>query len=81
MMHRNLDRRIEVLVQITDTHHITQLEEQFDRGLNERMQSWVLTAEGSWERRIRDASGALFADVQNETMLAILARKRSGANA
>jgi len=81
MMHRNLDRRIEVLVQITDTHHITQLGEQFDRGLNERMQSWVLTAEGSWERRIRDASGALFADVQNETMLAILARKRSGANA
>jgi len=71
MMHRNLDRRIEVLVQITDTHHITQLGEQFDRGLNERMQSWVLTAEGSWERRIRDASGALFADVQNETMLAI----------
>jgi len=78
MMHRNLDRRIEVLVQITDPHHISQLESQLDRGMSNERQSWSLRLDGSWTRHFRDDSGELLGDVQNDTMQDISARKRGG---
>ena len=78
MMHRNLDRRIEALVQITDPQHITQLDEQLNRGVSQEMQSWALDTEGTWQRRTEDSSGNTLADVQHSTMTAILARKKTG---
>jgi len=48
MMHRNLDRRIEALVQITDKHHLAQFDLQLSRGMSPRMESWVLNNDGQW---------------------------------
>jgi polyphosphate kinase len=78
MMHRNLDRRIEALVHITDPQHIAQLDAQLTRGMSDKRQSWSLGATGSWERNSRDASGELLGDVQNDTMHDISSRKRGG---
>jgi polyphosphate kinase len=76
MMHRNLDRRIEALIHITDPAHIEQLNRQLDRGMSDQVQSWALLAEGTWERRAHSADGELRADVQHETMMEIMQRKR-----
>jgi polyphosphate kinase len=76
MMHRNLDRRIEALLQITDPTHIDQLDRQFARGMSDTMQSWSLTPEGEWVRHSHAEDGTTLGDVQNETMMEIMGRKR-----
>jgi polyphosphate kinase len=76
MMHRNLDRRIEALLQITDRQHIDQLDRQFTRGMSDDMQSWSLTSEGTWEHSSHAQDGSTLGDVQNETMMDIMGRKR-----
>ena len=76
MMHRNLDRRIEVLMQITDPHHVEQLGAQLDRGMREDVQSWRLDSDGVWQRHSRLENGSLLADVQHETMMEMMSRKR-----
>jgi polyphosphate kinase len=76
MMHRNLDRRIEALLQITDPTHIDQLDRQFARGMSDTMQSWSLTPEGEWIRHSHADDGTTLGDVQNETMMEIMGRKR-----
>jgi polyphosphate kinase len=76
MMHRNLDRRIEALIQITDPAHIDQLGRQLDRGMSDQMQSWSLQQDGQWLRHSSAKDGVALADVQNETMTEIMSRKR-----
>jgi polyphosphate kinase len=76
MMHRNLDRRIEALLQITDNAHIEQIDRQLSRGLSDEMQSWSLNSEGEWLRHSSAKDGTPLADVQNETMIEIMTRKR-----
>jgi len=76
MMHRNLDRRIEALVQITDSAHISQIEQQLNRGMSDTVQSWTLESSGEWLRHSRAKDGSPLADVQNETMVDIMTRKR-----
>ena len=76
MMHRNLDRRIEVLMQITDAHHIQQLGSQLDRGMRQDVHSWRLNSDGAWERHSRSEDGSLLDDVQHETMMEMMSRKR-----
>ncbi|MFT4086491.1 MAG: RNA degradosome polyphosphate kinase [Gordonia sp. (in: high G+C Gram-positive bacteria)] len=48
MMHRNLDRRVEVLVQVRDPRLSSQLQEIFDSALDPRTRCWELQADGSW---------------------------------
>ncbi|WP_415043061.1 RNA degradosome polyphosphate kinase [Gordonia sp. (in: high G+C Gram-positive bacteria)] len=48
MMHRNLDRRIEVLVQVDDARLTRQLDEIFDSALDPRTRCWVLGEDGGW---------------------------------
>jgi polyphosphate kinase len=76
MMHRNLDRRIEALLQITDNAHIEQIDRQLSRGMSDEMQSWSLNSEGEWLRHSSAKDGTPLADVQNETMIEIMTRKR-----
>jgi polyphosphate kinase len=76
MMHRNLDRRIEALLQITDDTHIEQIDRQLSRGMSDEVQSWSLTAQGEWLRHSSAKDGTPLADVQNETMIEIMTRKR-----
>ena len=79
MMHRNLDRRIEALVQITDDSHIEQLNQQLNRGMSDEHMSWSLDSMGTWTRHSHDKDGQPLLDVQNETMAEIMKRKRGAS--
>ncbi|PWV85675.1 polyphosphate kinase [Prauserella marina] len=48
MMHRNLDRRIEAMVQVKDPKLAAQLGEVFDSALDPLTRCWVLSATGEW---------------------------------
>jgi polyphosphate kinase len=48
MMHRNLDRRVEVMVQVKDPRLVEQLEGVFDSALDPTTRCWVLESDGSW---------------------------------
>ena len=48
MMHRNLDRRVEVMAQVKDPRLKAQLDEMFESAMNPATRSWELGADGSW---------------------------------
>src|SRR5882757_4716463 len=48
MMHRNLDRRVEVMAQVKDPRLTEQLGVVFDSALHPMTRCWVLQADGSW---------------------------------
>ena len=76
MMHRNLDRRVESLVRLTDPAHIAELEELFDLAMDDGTSSWRLGSDGVWIRRSRDDEDAPLVDLQNELMRSSGERKR-----
>ncbi len=49
MMHRNLDRRVEVLLRVADPELAGRLGEVFDSCLDPATRCWTLHADGSWE--------------------------------
>ncbi len=49
MMHRNLDRRVEVLLRVADPKLAGQLGDMFDSNLDPATRCWTLHADGSWE--------------------------------
>lgn len=75
LMHRNLDRRVEVLVALTDPDHITELHDLFELGFDSRTGSWWLQPDGSWIARLTDADGEPLRDVQ-ERLIATRGRRR-----
>ncbi len=48
MMHRNLDRRVEVMAQVKDPRGKTQLDEVFESTMNPATRCWELGADASW---------------------------------
>ncbi|WP_026928661.1 RNA degradosome polyphosphate kinase [Glycomyces tenuis] len=62
LMHRNLDRRVEVLLQVTGDAHRAQLISMLERGMHEDTRTWRLGPLGLWSRR----RGGI--DVQEELM-------------
>ncbi|MDO8338598.1 MAG: RNA degradosome polyphosphate kinase [Microcella sp.] len=78
MMHRNLDRRIEVLVRLTDPLHLAQVDAMFDLAMSDATSAWALRPDGEWERRHRDDKGRALADMQNVVMTTVTARRRLG---
>ncbi|WP_226531534.1 RNA degradosome polyphosphate kinase [Microbacterium paraoxydans] len=79
MMHRNLDRRVEALVRVTDPAHLKELHTFFDLAMNDGTSSWHLGAEGVWERHAVDADGKPLIDLQDKTMGLIQRRRRARA--
>ncbi len=75
LMHRNLDRRVEVLVEIPSQSHVRDLGELLDRGFDDRTAGWVLAADGSWQRRSRAADSTALVDLQ-ATLIAAHRRRR-----
>ncbi len=49
MMHRNLDRRVEVLVQVKDPRLTAQLNDILDSALDPATRCWELEPEGQWK--------------------------------
>ncbi len=79
MMHRNLDRRVEALIQLTDEHHIKQVLDFFDLGMADTTASWHLGEGGVWTRHATDEKGEPLADLQDVTMREIQRRRRPRA--
>ncbi|MEV6106849.1 RNA degradosome polyphosphate kinase [Streptomyces sp. NPDC051940] len=76
MMHRNLDRRIEALVRVTDPSHRASLVRLLDTGVSETVDSWHLGPDGNWQRHNLDAEGQRLPNVQE--MLIDARRRRRG---
>ncbi|WP_091226411.1 RNA degradosome polyphosphate kinase [Microbacterium sp. 3J1] len=79
MMHRNLDRRVEALVRVTDPNHLKDLLAFFDLAMDPGTTSWHLGAEGVWTRHAEDADGKPLVDLQDKTMGLIQRRRRARA--
>ena len=73
LMHRNLDRRVEALVRITDPAMVEDLEWLVTHCASDDVASWHLQPDGSWERHLLDAEGNRLEDIQDSLM----ARARS----
>jgi polyphosphate kinase len=50
LMHRNLDRRIEVLLRVCDDTAERELQEMFDAAMADGVRCWELGSDGSWNR-------------------------------
>ncbi|MFE3515328.1 RNA degradosome polyphosphate kinase [Streptomyces sp. NPDC059166] len=76
MMHRNLDRRIEALVRVTDPAHRAALSRLLETGMSDTTSSWHLGPDGNWTRHSTDAEGQPLRHVQE---MLIDARRRRRA--
>jgi polyphosphate kinase len=65
MMHRNLDRRVEALVRITDPQHVEDLRSLLSQGMSQDFSHWELSGDGRWTRRTADADGNTLPDLQS----------------
>ncbi len=76
MMHRNLDRRVEALVNITQPDHVAELKSLLDLGMSDAISAWSLSANGDWTRSTVNALGEPLVDMQDELMTRTLKKKR-----
>jgi polyphosphate kinase len=80
MMHRNLDRRVEALVQLTRPEHIDYLNGLFALGMSDRSMTWHLEASGTWTRHHADSDGNELINVQDAVMEGIAHRRKGGSS-
>jgi polyphosphate kinase len=78
LMHRNLDRRVEALVRLTDPDHLREIDELFNLSMSDDTASWSLQADGTWTRSYISKDGTPLQDLQNVVMRQISQRKRTG---
>jgi polyphosphate kinase len=76
LMHRNLDRRVEVLASITNPAHIREISRLFDIAFDEQTAAWTLDAEDRWTPHTLDAQGKPLTDMQ-EQLIAVKSRRRA----
>ena len=76
MMHRNLDRRVEALVRLTDAKQIATLCDLVDTGMSSETSSWRLDAEGSWVRENLNPDGSAKDDFQADLIDAYSKRRK-----
>ncbi len=75
LMHRNLDRRVEVLVAVTDPTARRQLDGILDKAMADDIIAWDLHADGRWERRTASEEQPLI-DYQTALMQAHTSRMK-----
>ena len=78
MMHRNLDRRVEALIQLTSTEHMRDISQLFDRAMAPTTSSFWAEPDGTWTRHAYDEHGAPLDDLQRDRMVQVQRRKRAG---
>jgi polyphosphate kinase len=76
LMHRNLDRRVEVLVRLKEQDHVTELGDLFDLGFDEGTGSWWLRPDDTWQARLTSPDGEPLRDLQ-ERLIATRGRRRT----
>jgi polyphosphate kinase len=77
MMHRNLDRRVEALVRLSQPDHIREVNGVFDLAMDDKSQSWHLAMDGTWVRHQYGEDGKYLVDVQDKIMLDIFVKRGS----
>ena len=75
MMHRNLDRRVEALVNLVQPDHMQEIESLFELAMSDESQSWHLDANGVWTRHQVDEKGKPLLEVQDEIMRRVSAKR------
>jgi len=76
MMHRNLDRRVEALVRLSQPDHIREMNSMFDLAMDDGSASWHLGPDGKWSRFKYDRDGANLVDVQDKIMADVYAKRK-----
>jgi polyphosphate kinase len=76
LMHRNLDRRVEVLASITNPAHVSEIEGLFDLAFDPGTAAWWLNPDGSWTQRTVDADGEPLTDMQAH-LISVKSRRRA----
>jgi len=69
LMHRNLDRRIEVLARLVDREHLARIDRFFGFAFSDEVSSWHLLPDGSWKRRTVGEDGEPLPDLQDLVMI------------
>jgi polyphosphate kinase len=78
MMHRNLDRRIEVLIKLETEEHIERIGALFDLHLRDDASTWWLDEHGTWMRHGASHEHAL--NIQETLMAEYTVRDGKGKN-
>ncbi|MGW9022342.1 RNA degradosome polyphosphate kinase [Leucobacter chromiiresistens] len=68
LMHRNLDRRIEVLVRLDEREHLERISRFFDYAFSDDVSSWRMLPDGSWHRTVTNEAGEPLPDLQDLVM-------------
>jgi polyphosphate kinase len=76
LMHRNLDRRVECLVELPGEAEVEEVGKLLDLAFDDGTSSWWLTASGDWERHHLDEDGKPLRDLQ-ETLITNHKRRRA----
>jgi polyphosphate kinase len=63
LMHRNLDRRVELLVRVTDPAQRAELRGYIDLAMAPSTASWWLAGDGTWSRHHLDSAGNRLTDI------------------
>ncbi len=65
LMHRNLDRRVELLIRVVEPSQKRELRNLIDLAMNPGTASWWLDGNGDWTRHHRDQDGTPLLDLQD----------------
>ena len=77
LMHRNLDRRVEVLASITNPAHVAEISNLFDIAFDKGTASWKLQPDGTWIAFTADSEGKPLLDMQ-DYLINATSRRRAG---
>jgi polyphosphate kinase len=74
LMHRNLDRRVEALVRVTDTDARGQLDRVMNLCMSSETSAFELGADGEWHRKMADSDGGPMRNPQEALIRRIVGR-------
>ncbi len=74
LMHRNLDRRVEALVRVTDADARQQLQSFISLCMSNETSAFELGADGEWRRRVADPDGGPLQNPQETLIRRIVGR-------
>jgi polyphosphate kinase len=74
LMHRNLDRRVEALVRVTDADARQQLTRVISLCMSDETSAFELGADGEWRRRVADPDGGPLQNPQESLIRRIVGR-------
>jgi polyphosphate kinase len=78
LMHRNLDRRVELLVRVSDTAQQARLRGMMALAMDDDTASWWLDPDGTWTRHHLDAQGHPLRDIQQHQLAGARGRALDG---